>query len=85
MKSVKCCFELKLGELNDGPRRGGGVCDDGLSVSRQSDRCGGRAKGACRGESAAVSKVLFPLAGCFRLLVPMLVPPSPGLAHLKSV
>lgn len=28
------------------------MCDDGVSVSRQSDSCGERAKGAIRGESA---------------------------------
>lgn len=59
-KSVKCCFEFRLDELNDPRRRGGGICDDGLSVSRQSHRCGGRAKGAFRGESAAVTRVRFP-------------------------
>lgn len=66
-KSVKCCFELRLDELNDPRRGGGGICDDGLSVSRQSDRCGGPAQGACGGESAAAQSSLTRS-------------PSPGLA-----
>lgn len=60
------------------------MCDDGLSVSRQNDRCGGRAKGAFRGESAAVSRAQLPLAGCSRLFLLMVLSSPPGLAHLEK-
>lgn len=33
LKSVKCCFALKRDELNEPQRGGGGICDDGLSLS----------------------------------------------------
>lgn len=55
-----------------------------LSVSRQSDRCGGRAKGAFRGESAAVSRAPLPLARRSRLFLLMVLSSSPGLAHLEK-